>query len=149
MNHERGSWPVDSCPRVWHPCQRRAALTPRGRLLHSSPDFPAWHLTWTAAHRSVPCSRLSNTPHISASLQGELYSPSRRVRERPRCSYSASLPVIAHSRFLTPTSLRPSQVLPKRFEINERGLQLSSIWQNFCLTLHACARTGFRGARIP
>ena len=98
-----------------HPCQHRAALTPRGRYRHKlGQRLPTWPLTRTSAPRTAPCSRLSTLPTKQQVCRGAPTHRNVAQGERLRCGYSTSLPVIAQCRFLTPTSLRPSRVLSKR-----------------------------------
>lgn len=148
MNHD-SSFPRFATPLGWHSCQRPAALTPQGRFdLSSNVISRQRHLKRTSAPRTAPCSRLSTLPTSSKSAGGcPLTEPSQC--ERPRCGYSTGLPVMAHGRFLTPTSCRPSRVLSHCANTTNASSSCSMSGGTSASPPVRLAQAGFRGPRIP
>lgn len=131
----------------WHPCQRRAALTPRARFC-----------SYTASRRcdsheqqclgQHPALTFRPTSHSSKSAKGFPLVQASHSRCRG-CGYSVSLPVMTHSRLLTPTGFRLSQV--RSYRTNTTNASSScGITDGTAVSPPArSAQAGFLGPRIP
>jgi hypothetical protein len=141
---------LTQCSLRWHPCQHRAALTPRGKYRTKL----GRRLPTLSSHSNSNASDSVLLPsfdpsHKAASLQGGSHSPNGRTRRTAPLWLLNRSPGHGSLSVLTPTSCRPSRVL----SIHART-QRTRAPAVACLAEHpphppCSARIGFQGPRIP